>query len=153
MTIDPEPVRKFVRLRAQIDDLEDQVAELKRQRDNLADCISASFIDAGVSGLPITVDGESFSVHIVRPLAVYKRAGIETAQLAEVLASIGMEDIVKASVSQQSLQSRVREMLANDEQVPEALANILDIQEKTELRAVRSAKADTLSSKAARNLQ
>jgi hypothetical protein len=64
-----------------------------------------------------------------------------------------MEDIVKASVSQQSLQSRVREMLANDEQVPEALANILDIQEKTELRAVRSAKADTLSSKAARNLQ
>jgi len=150
--IDLDPVRRFVRMRTEIDQLTARLQQLKEERDSLGDALATRFCDVGISGLPLEVDGVGYSVHIVMPVTVYKRSGVDTATLAVALRDCGLHDIVKETVNQQSLQSRVKEMLANEEKVPQSLLDLLDVRESVELRATRSSRSESLSSQAARNL-
>lgn len=150
--IDLDPVRRFVRMRTEIEQLTAQLQQLKEERDSLGDALAMRFSDVGISGLPLEVDGVGYSVHIARPVTVYKRSGVDTATLAVALRDCGLDEIVKETVNQQSLQSRVKEMLANEEKVPQSLLDLLDVRESVELRATRSSRSDSLSSQAARNL-
>lgn len=151
--IDLAPVRRFVKMRAEIEELTARLQQMKQERDALGEALASQFADAGISGLPLEVEGQTFNVHIARPVTVYKRSGIETPVLAGALKDAGLDELVKESVNQLSLQARVKEMLANDEKLPQTLLDCLDIRENIELRATRSNRGESLSSLAARNLQ
>lgn len=150
-SINIDSVRQYVRLRRDIDAAEEALDLLKKQRDQLAELIIAEMAAAGLEGVPIQVDGQSFNVHTAQPLIVWRKQGVDAETLVRACKEAGMDWIVKEQVNSQTLQAHVRELLAEGAKLPAALEDALNIFQKTELRATKATKAETLSSRAARN--
>ena len=64
-----DPIRQFVRVKREIAELEAQVDEMKKHRDALAEIILTELAAAGVSSIPLEVDGQTFNVHMAEPLS------------------------------------------------------------------------------------
>jgi hypothetical protein len=148
-----ESVRAFVRIKQKITQVEAQLEELKAERDQLAEVVATDMAAAGMEAVPLTVDGESCNVYTQQPLIVWRKEGVSAEALVEACREAGMEWIVKENVNANTLQAEVREMLANGDKLDPKLAQVLTIFQKTELRVRYSNKAESASSRAARNLK
>ena len=151
--LDLEAVRRFVRLKLDIEGLKEQLDRMEEERDQLAEIVSTDLLAAGLSSLPITVDGESVTVYTQQPLIVWRKEGVDTESLIETLKATGFEWMVKETVNQNTLQAEMRELLANGEKLPADLADKLNIFQKTELRMKANTKAESASARAMRNLK
>jgi hypothetical protein len=152
-TLNLDTVRRFVRVKNKIAEVEEQLEHLKAEREKLAEIVAADMAVAGVDAVPLSVDGESFNVYTQQPLIVWRKEGVSAEQLVEACRDAGLEWIVKENVNANTLQAEVREMLANGDKLDPKLANALTIFQKTELRVRSSNKAESASSRAARNLK
>lgn len=152
-TLNLETVRRFVRVKNKIAEVEEQLEQLKAERDQLEEVITNDMAVAGVEAVPLSVDGESFNVYTQQPLVVWRKKGVSAEELVEACRDAGLEWIVKENVHALTLQAEVREMLANGDKLDPKLANVLTIFQKTELRVLTSNKAESASSRAARNLK
>jgi hypothetical protein len=148
-----EPMRQFVRIKNEIAKAEEALEELKKHRDALADVIITELATAGIDSVPLTVDGQTFNVHMAQPLVVWRNEGVTTEALVDAAKKCDVAWMVKEQVSAQTLQAHVRELLADGGEVPEEMAPLLNIFTKTELRAVKASKAESVSKRAARNLK
>ena len=148
-----EPIRQFVRIRAEIEAAEEALDALKKHRDALADIIIAELATAGIESVPLVVDGQSFNVHMAQPLVVWRKEGVDAETLVKAVKDSEMDWLVKETVNSNTLQAHVRELLADGAELPESLSSVLNIFTKTELRATKATKAETLSKRAARNLK
>jgi dTDP-4-amino-4,6-dideoxygalactose transaminase len=148
-----DSVRQFVRVKRDIEDTEERLERMKEERDQLAEIVANELLAAGLSSLPITVDGESVNVYTQQPLIVWRKEGVDTESLVETLKATGFEWMVKETVNQNTLQAEMRELLANGEKLPRDLADKLNIFQKTELRMKANTKAESASARAMRNLK
>jgi len=148
-----DSVRQFVRVKRDIEDTEERLERMKEERDQLAEIVANELLAAGLSSLPITVDGESVNVYTQQTLIVWRKEGVDTESLVETLKATGFEWMVKETVNQNTLQAEMRELLANGEKLPRDLADKLNIFQKTELRMKANTKAESASARAMRNLK
>ncbi len=148
-----DSVRQFVRVKRDIEDTEEALERMKEKRDQLAEIVANELLAAGLSSLPITVDGESVNVYTQQPLIVWRKEGVDTESLVETLKATGFEWMVKETVNQNTLQAEMRELLANGEKLPPDLADKLNIFQKIELRMMANTKAESASARAMRNLK
>ncbi len=151
--LDLDAVRRFVRLKLDIEGLKGQLDRMEEERDQLAEIVSTDLLAAGLSSLPITVDGESVTVYTQQPFIVWRKQGVDTQSLIAALKATGFDDLVKETVNSNTLQAAVRELLANGEKLPPDLADKLNIFQKTELRMMANTKAESASARAMRNLK
>jgi len=148
-----EPIRQFVRVKREIAELEAQVDEMKKHRDALAEIIITELSTAGVSSMPLDVDGQTFNVHMAMPLIVWRNEGVTSEMLVEAAKKTDMAYMVKEQISSQTLQAHIRELLADGGDIPEELKPLLNVFSKPELRAVKTTKSESTSKRAARNLK
>ena len=80
-----EPIRQFVRIRAEIEAAEEALDALKKHRDALADIIIAELATAGIESVPLVVDGQSFNVHMAQPLVVWRKEGVDAETLVKAV--------------------------------------------------------------------
>ena len=151
--LDLDAVRRFVRLKLDIEGLKDQLDRMEEERDQLAEIVSTDLLAAGLSSLPITVDGESVTVYTQQPFIVWRKQGVDTQSLIAALKATGFDDLVKETVNSNTLQAAVRELLANGEKLPPHLADKLNIFQKTELRMMANTKSESDGARAMRNLK
>lgn len=151
--LDLDAVRTFVRLKRDIEGAKKCLEQMEQERDQLAEIVSNDLLAAGLSSLPITVDGESFNVYTTQPLIVWRKEGVDTESLIAALKATGFDDLVKETINSNTLQATVRELLANGEKLPRDLADKLNIFQKTELRMKANTKAESASARAMRNLK
>lgn len=147
-----DPVRQFVRIKKEIAELEAQVDEMKKHRDALAELIITELATAGVSSMPLDVDGQTFNVHMVEPLIVWRNEGVTSEMLVDAAKKTDFAYMVKEQINSQTLQAHIRELLADGGEIPAEIKPLLNVFTKPELRAVKSTKAESLSKRAARNL-
>ena len=148
-----EPIRQFVRVKREIAELEAQVEEMKKHRDALAEIIITELSTAGVSSMPLDVDGQTFNVHMALPLIVWRNEGVTSEMLVEAAKKTDMAYMVKEQISAQTLQAHIRELLADGGEIPAELKPLLNVFTKPELRAVKTTKSESTSKRAARNLK
>jgi hypothetical protein len=135
-----DPIRQFVRVKREIAELEAQVDEMKKHRDALAEIILTELAAAGVSSIPLEVDGQTFNVHMAEPLIVWRNEGVTSEMLVDAAKKTDLAYMVKEQISAQTLQAHIRELLADGGEIPAELKPLLNVFTKPELRAVKSTK-------------
>lgn len=148
--MDLEPVRRFVRLGFEIEQLEAQVSELNKERMALEDTIRSMLIEEGVSNIPLDVDGEAMTVHSHRQLWVKPKKGIERDAVCEALRSCGLDWMVKENFNANTLSSFVREELSNERAIPDEVTAVCDLDFRHRVRATRTSRRESVTDRAAR---
>lgn len=134
--IDPELARELARVQDAIKAREGEVADLKAREKQLSDLLLPQFQRSG--GRTTEVDGRSVYVHAATYARYLEKAPGErytAADAVAVLRSLGRAHQVQPeTVNYQTLGAILREYRDRDEELPAALADIVELGEKPSVR-------------------
>lgn len=134
--LDLEKVRAFAEVCAEADRLENELAAVKKQKSVLADPLMETLLLTGVQSVPVTVGGRKYTVHLQKSIWAKAKGGDkERVMRALKLAGPEYAGIVMEGYNSNTLSGIIREGLANGQEVPPAIAAVIDIDERVELRA------------------
>ena len=130
--IDPR-VKRFVELDGEIDRADAALKALKEERAQLVDQLLDGFADAGMTNVTIG----NHTVYTTRQTW----AGVDPEkkeEAKEALRAYGLDAFVKEQVNSQQLSAWVRERREADEGIPPAIADVIRITEKWDVRVRRA---------------
>jgi len=118
----PDTLARFVALDKEKRALEARLDEIKDEQKILQDALLDEWADRGQQSA--NVDG--FTVYIARDFYCSKKAEVSTEQIIEVLRQNGLEQCVQTGYNATSLKAFIKEQLASESEIPEALKNCLN---------------------------
>ncbi len=133
---DPTDFRERLSLFARLEnirrELDDTLARVKRHIDGMRSALHEEMAEQGMESARV----HGLSVHPRTDLTVNKlsnESGVTAQMVCDALTEIGREDMVNDGYSGASLKSLIREMLDNEQDVPECLNKLLYIERITKL--------------------
>ena len=132
--------------------LDDDLREVNRKIAETEPEVRTEMLDHQIDKLPITVDGESITLHFRTELWAKPIDG-DKAAVVKVLKTCGLGDYVSETYNTSSLSAYVRDRLGDDLPLQPTLASVLKLDEVTKVRGRRSPAAhDSKTAKAMRTL-
>jgi hypothetical protein len=118
----PDSLSKFVSLDKERRQVEARLDAIKKEQSILQNALLDEWADRGQQSA--NVDG--LTVYIARDFICSKKSEISTEQIIEVLRQNGLEQCVQTGYNATSLKAFVKEQLASESEIPEALKSCLN---------------------------
>lgn len=133
--MDLDKLRDFVRIKRRIAELDSQLRSAKDEADRLQESLLEEYAQEGIPS--ITIDGMTVYMH--RSIWASPAEGISNDRFVGTLKSVGLDHFVKETYSSQTLSAYVRELMKEEESLPEELEEAIRVTEKYSLRTRRAA--------------
>lgn len=125
-----DQLREFIAHKQRISELEAELKKEKAAAAALEEPLIEALAEDGVDSM--RVDGVTTYMHT--QYWASKRDGVETEQVVDALRASGYGDLVAENYNSQTLSAVVRELIEQDEPLPEPLAEVIVSSPKTSLR-------------------
>ena len=137
-SLNTDLARRFAETTQRKREAEETLREINKELAALEKPLRQEMQLAGVSSLPIETDGGRMTVYTQSTLWAKPKKDVDRQDVCTVLEQTGLNDLVSRNFNTHSVSAYVRETLAEGEPLDDRLANVLDVMEVTNVRAVRS---------------
>ena len=107
-------------------DLEAKLKEVKKFIEDVEPMVREKFLQEGTS----SVRKDDNTAYLRHQFKVRQKPGISRPDVTAVLKAIGLEDLVKEDYEYKRLCSTIKEMVENEEEVPEELTEFIEWDEE-----------------------
>lgn len=130
--------------------LEEELRQVKASMSELEPLLLQEMRDNQTERFTMKVNDETMTLHLHSVLVAKPK--VDRAEIAEVLEALDT-GLVKKTYNANTLNAYVRELAANEEELPRQLASVLETDLITSIRGRRSVAQESKSAKAGRNLE